>query len=135
MEWPLPEQYWNTVPVRKSWEQKYFLLHIIMNLLPWREKFLGLKNYNIAVKKRGEDVIFLRKIVPGAADDSFGIEVARLAGIPDKVVSRALSDFEGTGERQFQYGAGRPGPIPRGPDELPGRRRQPDRTEASGYHD
>ncbi len=49
----------------------------------------GLRNYNIAVKKRGEDVIFLRKIVPGAADDSFGIEVARLAGIPDKVVSRA----------------------------------------------
>ena len=41
------------------------------------------------MKKRGEDVIFLRKIVPGAADDSFGIEVARLAGIPDKVVSRA----------------------------------------------
>ena len=49
----------------------------------------GLKNYNIAVKKRGEDVIFLRKIVPGAGDGSFGIEVARLAGIPDKVVSRA----------------------------------------------
>jgi DNA mismatch repair protein MutS len=49
----------------------------------------GLRNYNIAVKKRGEDVIFLRKIVPGAADDSFGIEVARLAGIPDKVVTRA----------------------------------------------
>jgi DNA mismatch repair protein MutS len=49
----------------------------------------GLRNYNIAVKKRGEEVIFLRKIVPGAADDSFGIEVARLAGIPDKVVTRA----------------------------------------------
>ena len=49
----------------------------------------GLKNYNIAVKKRGEQVIFLRKIVPGAADDSFGIEVARLAGIPEKVISRA----------------------------------------------
>ncbi len=49
----------------------------------------GIKNYNIAVKKRGDDVIFLRKIVPGAADDSFGIEVAKLAGIPDKVVSRA----------------------------------------------
>ena len=41
------------------------------------------------MKKRGEDVIFLRKIVPGAADDSFGIEVARLAGIPEKVVARA----------------------------------------------
>ena len=49
----------------------------------------GLKNYNIAVKKRGETVIFLRKIIPGAADDSFGIEVARLAGIPDKVIARA----------------------------------------------
>ena len=60
----------------------------------------GLKNYNIAVKKRGEDVIFLRKIVPGAADDSFGIEVARLAGIPDKVVSRArqiLKELESGG--------------------------------------
>jgi DNA mismatch repair protein MutS len=58
----------------------------------------GLRNYNIAVKKRGEDVIFLRKIVPGAADDSFGIEVARLAGIPDKVVTRAraiLKELEG----------------------------------------
>ena len=49
----------------------------------------GLKNYNIAVKKRGDDVIFLRKIVPGGADRSFGVEVAKLAGIPDKVVSRA----------------------------------------------
>ena len=60
----------------------------------------GLKNYNIAVKKRGEDVIFLRKIVPGAADESFGIEVARLAGIPDKVVSRArqiLKELESGG--------------------------------------
>ena len=60
----------------------------------------GVKNYNIAVKKRGEDVIFLRKIVPGAADDSFGIEVARLAGIPDKVVSRArqlLKELESGG--------------------------------------
>lgn len=53
------------------------------------QEIAGLKNYNIAVKKRGEDIIFLRKIVPGAADDSFGIEVARLAGIPDGVVSRA----------------------------------------------
>ncbi len=60
----------------------------------------GLKNYNIAVKKRGEQVIFLRKIVPGAADDSFGIEVARLAGIPEKVISRArqiLKELESGG--------------------------------------
>ncbi len=49
----------------------------------------NVKNYNIAVKKRGDQMIFLRKIVPGATDDSFGIEVAKLAGIPNPVISRA----------------------------------------------
>jgi DNA mismatch repair protein MutS len=57
----------------------------------------GVKNYNIAVKKRGMDIIFLRKIVPGGADDSFGVEVAALAGLPDRVIIRAkevLKDLE-----------------------------------------
>ena len=49
----------------------------------------GVKNYNVAAKKRKDDVIFLRKIVPGAADDSFGVDVARLAGLPDSVITRA----------------------------------------------
>ena len=49
----------------------------------------GVKNYNIAVKKHGDDITFLRRIVRGGADDSFGIEVAKLAGVPDTVVSRA----------------------------------------------
>ena len=49
----------------------------------------GIKNYNIAVKKRGEDITFLRKIVPGPADDSYGIEVAKLAGLPGSVTRRA----------------------------------------------
>ena len=49
----------------------------------------GVKNYNIAVKKRGDDITFLRRIVPGGADDSYGIQVAKLAGIPNAVVSRA----------------------------------------------
>ncbi len=49
----------------------------------------GVKNYNIAVKKRGDDITFLRRIVRGPADDSYGIEVAKLAGIPDSVVARA----------------------------------------------
>lgn len=49
----------------------------------------GVKNYNIAVKKRGDDITFLRRIVPGGADDSYGIEVAKLAGIPDSVINRA----------------------------------------------
>ncbi len=49
----------------------------------------GIKNYNVAVKKRGDDITFLRKIVKGAADDSYGIEVAKLSGIPDSVINRA----------------------------------------------
>ena len=49
----------------------------------------GVKNYNIAAKKRGSDVIFLRKIVRGGADQSYGIEVAKLAGVTDRVVKRA----------------------------------------------
>ena len=53
------------------------------------DKLPNVKNYNIAVKKRGEQMIFLRKIVPGATDDSYGIEVANLAGLPSAVVSRA----------------------------------------------
>lgn len=57
----------------------------------------GIKNYNIAVKKRGDDITFLRKIVRGGADDSYGIEVANLAGVPTSVIQRAkdiLSDLE-----------------------------------------
>ena len=60
----------------------------------------NVKNYNIAVKKRGDQMIFLRKIVPGATDDSFGIEVAKLAGIPNVVISRAreiLAELEAEG--------------------------------------
>ena len=49
----------------------------------------SIKNYNIAVKKRGEDITFLRRIVQGPADDSYGIEVAKLAGLPEAVIKRA----------------------------------------------
>ncbi len=49
----------------------------------------GVKNYNIAVKKRGDDITFLRRIVPGGTDDSYGIEVAKLAGVPQWIISRA----------------------------------------------
>ena len=49
----------------------------------------GVRNYSVAVKKRGDDITFLRRIVRGGADQSFGIEVAKLAGVPDKVVRRA----------------------------------------------
>ncbi|MEE3393125.1 MAG: DNA mismatch repair protein MutS [Lachnospiraceae bacterium] len=52
-------------------------------------KIPGVHNYCIAVKEQGEDIIFLRKIVKGGADKSYGIQVARLAGIPDNVLNRA----------------------------------------------
>lgn len=59
------------------------------------ETLLGcVKNYNTAVKKRGDDITFLRRIVPGAIDDSYGIEVSKLAGIPDWIIRRAHEILE-----------------------------------------
>ena len=63
-------------------------------------KLDGVRNYNIAVKKRGDDITFLRRIIPGGADGSYGIEVAKLAGVPNNVVTRAraiLKELEETG--------------------------------------
>ena len=80
----------------------YHELTELENTLP------GTVNYNIAVKTRGEDIIFLRKILPGGADRSYGIEVAKLAGLPDKVVQRAkkiLKELEE--ENGVQYVAAR----------------------------
>ncbi len=73
----------------------YHELSVIEDQLP------GIKNYNIAVKKRGDKMIFLRKIVPGATDDSFGVEVAKLAGLPNAVITRArqiLQELERDGK-------------------------------------
>ena len=53
------------------------------------EKLDGVKNYSIAVKEKGEDIIFLRKIIRGGTDESYGIHVARLAGVPKTVTQRA----------------------------------------------
>ncbi len=52
-------------------------------------KFPGVKNYCISVKESGDDIIFLRKIIRGGASRSYGIQVAKLAGIPDPVIIRA----------------------------------------------
>ena len=65
----------------------------------------GVKNYNIAVKKRGDDITFLRRIVPGGADRSYGIEVAKLSGIPNSVIERAkeiLQETETNGVVTYQ---------------------------------
>ena len=66
-------------------------------LTSMENEFPGIVNYNIAAKKRGDSITFLRKIVRGSTDDSYGIEVAKLAGLPSEVVRRArevLSEIE-----------------------------------------
>jgi len=55
----------------------------------------GIVNHNVAVKEDGEDIIFLRKVVPGRADRSYGIHVARLAGLPREIISRAAEILKG----------------------------------------
>ncbi len=63
----------------------------------------GVVNYNIAAKKRGDNITFLRKIVRGSTDDSYGIEVAKLAGVPSEVTKRAkevLADIESANPTQ-----------------------------------
>ena len=67
------------------------------------ELMKGVKNYNIAVKKRGDDITFLRRIVRGGADESYGIEVAKLAGVPNSVIKRAkdiLKELDSQSENQ-----------------------------------
>lgn len=67
----------------------------------------SVRNYNIAVRTRGEEIIFLRKIVPGGADRSYGIEVAKLAGLPDTVLRRAREILN-----ELESGSGHPAPLP-----------------------
>ena len=58
-------------------------------MISLEEKQSGIKNYSVAVKEKGEDIIFLRKIVKGGTDESYGVHVAKLAGVPKEVTKRA----------------------------------------------
>jgi DNA mismatch repair protein MutS len=62
------------------------------------ESLDGVKNYSMAVKEQGSEVVFLRKVVPGKANKSYGIQVAKLAGVPHEVVSRAEQVLNGIEE-------------------------------------
>lgn len=80
-----------TLGAKTLFATHYHELTEIENELP------NVKNYSVAVKKREDDIVFLRKIVPGAADESYGIEVAKLAGLPSSITKRAkeiLKDLE-----------------------------------------
>ncbi len=65
----------------------------------------GIKNYSVAVKKRGDDITFLRRIIEGGADESYGVEVAKLAGVPNAVISKAKNILAGleSGEKSLSY--------------------------------
>lgn len=70
-------------------------------LITMEKDYKGVRNFSVAVTKRGDDIKFLHKIVPGGTDDSYGIEVAKLAGLPNKVIERAkeeLKDLEVSGK-------------------------------------
>ena len=64
-------------------------------LISMEKEYEGIRNFSIAVTKRGDDIKFLHKIVEGGTDDSYGIEVAKLAGVPQKVISRAKEELKG----------------------------------------
>ncbi len=73
---------------RKIGAKTLFATHY-HELTSMEEEFDGIVNYNVAAKKRGDSITFLRKIVKGSTDDSYGIEVAKLAGLPGEVIKRA----------------------------------------------
>ncbi len=89
-----------TLGAKTLFATHYHELTELENSLP------GAANFHLAVKARGEEIIFLRKILPGGADRSYGIEVAKLAGLPEKVLQRARQVLE-----ELETG-GRP-PAPR----------------------
>ena len=83
---------------RKIGAKTLFATHY-HELTSMEEEFEGVVNYNVAAKKRGDSITFLRKIVRGSTDDSYGIEVAKLAGLPSEVIKRAreiLASVEAT---------------------------------------
>ncbi len=77
-----------TVDQKKCGAKTLFATHY-HELTGLEEVMDGVKNYCVAIKERGEDIIFLRKIIEGSADHSYGIEVAKLAGVPQQVIRRA----------------------------------------------
>ncbi|MEE1299476.1 MAG: DNA mismatch repair protein MutS, partial [Acutalibacteraceae bacterium] len=98
---------------RKIGAKTLFATHY-HELTDMEEELPGIRNYNIACKKRGDDIIFLRRIVPGPADGSYGIEVAKLAGVPNPVVKRAREVLKEIIEEQERTGG-----VLKVPTEMP----------------
>jgi len=101
---------------RRTRAKTLFATHYF-ELTELAESLSGVKNFHVAVKETGGEVVFLRKVEPGAADQSYGIEVAKLAGLPAEVITRArevLAEHENA-ERTAtgRLGSGDTPPLPR----------------------
>jgi len=81
--WAVVEYIYNHVKAKTMFATHY---HVLNKL---ESSFANVRNYNIAVKEEKEDIIFLRTLLEGGTDKSFGVYVAKLAGLPEKVISRA----------------------------------------------
>ena len=86
--WALTEYIYKHLEARTLFATHYHELTELALLFP------GIRNYNVAVREWGEEVVFLRKIVEGGTDKSYGIHVARLAGVPKEVITRAKEILE-----------------------------------------
>lgn len=98
LAWAIAEYLHTKIGARALFATHYHELTELPNLLP------GVKNASIAVKEYKSDVIFLRKLIDGAANRSYGIQVAKLAGIPEEVLERAknlLDKLEENGHKEF----------------------------------
>jgi DNA mismatch repair protein MutS len=82
LAWAVAE-YLHTIGAKTLFATHYHHLNELEKLLP------GAKNFRVAVKEQGDHIVWLRKIMPGGTDKSYGIQVAKLAGVPDSVVERA----------------------------------------------
>lgn len=112
--WAVVEHLQNHVRAKTLFATHYHELTELASLLP------GVKNYHVSVKESGSNILFLRKVEPGGADKSYGVEVARLAGLPSAVIERAREILEShersehtVSERLMEHtdGAPKPGPV------------------------
>jgi DNA mismatch repair protein MutS len=116
--WAVTEHIHEVIGAKTVFATHYHELTQLGDLLP------GVKNMNVAVKEVGSEIVFLRRLSEGGADRSYGIQVARLAGLPEEIVRRArelLAELEGThsggGEGLGRHGNYRPAAEPP-PDQL-----------------
>ncbi|NLB60117.1 MAG: DNA mismatch repair protein MutS, partial [Lentisphaerae bacterium] len=111
--WAVAEHLHGAVQAKTLFATHYHELTDLALTLP------GVKNYNILVREKNDQIVFLRRIVPGGSDKSYGIQVARLAGLPREVIRRAKEimlnleegEFGEAGQPKLATRRPRPGPT------------------------